>query len=200
MIHILRRLTRRARADDGSVTIEFLLMTPLLAFAAMAMLVYFDAQRSQSLDLKAGLTVADMISRERDPVNDTYIDGAYELQKLVNLHDKSPDLRVTLVRYHTRDDTDGSTEVDPHFHVVWSETRGSKFAELTDADMKHYTARLPVMADEDRLIVVETEIDYEEPLGVGLSTAKFNSFTFAGPRHIRVCFNNTPSDPSQDNC
>ena len=71
---------------------------------------------------------------------------------------------------------------------------------MTDAMIEGYMDGLPVMADEDRLILVETEIDYEEPFGVGLKTTKFNTMTFANPRHLRVCFNNTPEQPGLDAC
>ncbi|RYH03585.1 hypothetical protein EU805_07705 [Salipiger sp. IMCC34102] len=196
----MRRMLSRCASEEGSVTLELLLMTPILSFAAFGMLVLFDAQRSQSLDLKAAITVADMLSRERDVVDDTYIDSAWALQKLVNLHDKTPDLRISLLRYHTRDEVDESREVEPHFHVVWSEVRGGALSPLADADMADYLPRLPVMANEDRLIVVETQIDYEQPFDIGLNETKFNAFTFAGPRHVKVCFNNTPSDPSRDLC
>ena len=197
----LQSLWRRLlREDAGTVTVEFMLMTPLLAFAMVGILVFFDAQRTQSIDLKAALTIADVVSRERDVVGDTYVDGLYELQKFVNLHDKTPTLRVTLVRYHLKDEETETQDVTPHFHVVWSEVRGNGQAPHTDATVSGYTPRLPVMGDGDRLILVETWTDYEQPIDVGLRNDGFSTFTFASPRHVKVCFNNAPDDATQDIC
>ena len=197
----LKSLLRRLSRDEaGTVTVEFMLMTPLLAFAMVGILVFFDAQRSQSIDLKAALTIADVVSRERDVVGDDYIDGLYELHRFVNLHDKSPTLRVTLVRYHLKDDINGTQDVEPHFHVVWSKVRGTGKAPHDNGSIKPYVSRLPVMGDGDRLIIVETATDYRQPIDVGLRNTEFSTFTFASPRHVKVCFNNTPDDASQDIC
>ena len=194
------RLRRFLAEESGTVTVEFMLMAPLLAFAMVALLVFFDAQRSQSVDLKAALTIADVVSRERDVVGDTYIDGLHELQKFVNLHDKAPTLRLTLVRYHLKDDNDGSQDVAGHFHVVWSEVRGVGQEPQTDASIAARIDRLPVMGDGDRLIVVETWTDYQQPMQVGLRNDTFSTFTIAAPRHVKVCFNNTPENAALDVC
>ena len=61
----LLKCLRRMRDDEsGSIAVETIMMVPLLAWALLSTLAYFDAYRAESISVKAGLTIADMVSRE----------------------------------------------------------------------------------------------------------------------------------------
>ena len=81
------------KSDEGSVAIETMLMVPIMAWAMLATLTFFDAYRNEAIAYKAGLTIADMISREADAIDDDYIDGARELLTFLASDDPQPDLR-----------------------------------------------------------------------------------------------------------
>ncbi|MBS1303873.1 hypothetical protein [Loktanella sp. SALINAS62] len=199
MIRFARLIRRLLSRRDGNAPVELVLMSPLLLWGMMGTLVYFDGFRVEAVSTKTSMTIADMLSRERDYVDDAYIDSMYALQQFLNLHDKAPELRVSVLRYHTKDDDTGFTEVAPHYHVVWSEVRGTTRKPLESADMPEMINRLPIMADEGRMILVETWTNYKPPLRA-IREVTVPSFTFTAPRDTNVCFNNTPTDPLADEC
>ena len=177
----MEQLTRRIRAalhrlwrqEDGTLTLEFLIFAPIMFWTFLATLAFFDAYRTESINEKAAMTIADVISREPDYVTDTYIDGIYKMLKFLTLHDAKPRMRITVLRFHDKASTTRDDGTD-HFHLVWSEMRktdgvGSEVA-LTDADIKKPTAKLPRMTDGERLILVETFMTYNSAYNLGLRT------------------------------
>ena len=149
-------LYRLWKQEDGTLTIEFLILAPIMFWTFIATLAYFDAYRTEAISEKAVMTIADMFSRGSDYVDDTYIDGAYGLLKFMTRNDTDPEMRVTVMRYHDKDSSNTEDGTD-HFHVVWSEVRSSSAGvekELTTPDVKEMTDQLPSMGDEDRLILV----------------------------------------------
>lgn len=173
------------RDEDGSVAVETILMVPLLAWAMLATLTYFDAYRTEGISFKAGLTVADAISREADAIDDDYIDGAYGLLQFLTLKDDNPDLRVTVFRYRAGDDD---------YRRVWSEARGSQ-SPLSHSDLEDMRGRLPLMVGGERAILVETWTDYEAPYAVGLGDFSMNTYNVISPRFTaRLCFDSSPGD------
>jgi Flp pilus assembly protein TadG len=168
------RLRRFGAETDGYITLEAMIVLPGLLWLFAASWVYFDVFRQQSVNQKANYTIGDMISRETNPVDDSYIDNA---RKLLYLVDKSEgaetDLRVTVVLYNQKKDK---------YEVVWSESRGA-YPELTTANMPDYRQRLPVMANMDQVIVVETWDDYVPAFrGVGLDFFRITTYSFTRPR------------------
>jgi len=179
----LKRLKNRAlawhRDESGSVAVETVLMVPLLAWAMLATLTYFDAYRNEAISYKAGLVLADAISREADTLNDDYIDGLYGLHKFLMLKDKTPDLRITSFRYRESYDD---------YRRVWSESRGSKPA-LTNATLNALRDRLPTMSNGERALLIETWSDYSAPYAVGLGDFGMATYNVISPRFtLRTCF------------
>ncbi|SEV98243.1 hypothetical protein SAMN04488515_0507 [Cognatiyoonia koreensis] len=173
------------RDEDGSVAVETVLMVPLLAWAMLATLTYFDAYRTEGISYKAGLTVADAISREADSIDDDYIDGAYGLLRFLTLKDGDPDLRVTVFKYRAGQDD---------YRRVWSKARGQTTA-LNHADLEAMRGRLPLMVGGERAILVETWTEYEAPYAVGLGDFTMSTYNVISPRFTaRLCFDTTPAD------
>lgn len=187
---------RRFRDDeDGVIAIELLLVVPMLVWALLSTLVYFDAYRTESINSRAGLTLADMISREQVPVDANYIDAMREVLRALTLADANPDIRITVFRYREIDDT---------YHVVWSEDRGIGTA-LDKIALDALKNRLPIMADGSRSLLIETRTQYSAPFSIGLgpftgtnlNDITFDSFTVITPRFLStICFEPTPGLPS----
>lgn len=187
---------RRFRDDeDGVIAIELLLVVPMLVWALLSTLVYFDAYRTESINSRAGLTLADMISREQVPVDANYIDAMREVLRALTLADANPDIRITVFRYREIDDT---------YHVVWSEGRGIGTA-LDKIALDALKNRLPIMADGSRSLLIETRTQYSAPFSIGLgpftgtnlNDITFDSFTVITPRFLStICFEPTPGLPS----
>ncbi len=174
------RLARFVRNEDGSIAVELVIIVPMLFWAYLAMFATFDAYRAYSLSQKASYTVSDMISRETTPIDRSYIDGLRKLHSyLVNERLDEVQLRVTSVSYDADQD---------ELNRDWSYGSGGRLA-LTDSDVREWHDRLPVMADGERLTVVETWVQYQPPFNTGLSDQEIRSFVFTKPRYAdRVLF------------
>ena len=167
------RLARFWRGDEGAVTLEFVLVMPFLFWAFMATYVFFDGYRQSTVNLKAAYTIGDLISRETDAINDDYIDSMHELLQLMAPGRTATRLRVTIVRWDEEDD---------RYYVDWSAARG--FTQARDNDtILGVTRRLPVMPDNERVILIETRNVFVPPFKVGLDTMKLDSIIFTRPRY-----------------
>ena len=193
----------RAFADDqrGSMAIELVMVVPIIVWAMLSTLVYFDAFRNEAMSKRAGLTIADMVSREQNTVDPTFINGAYELLRALTNTGTDPDMRITVYSYDDPSQT---------YRVEWSEPKGSMI-RLTTADLANLKAagRLPILAHDDRAILVETNTYYSAPFSVGLGPfasidlddVTFRTFTVIRPRFTpTVCFDQDLSSPGGEFC
>ncbi|MBE0414498.1 hypothetical protein [Yoonia sp.] len=190
MIKFLALLARFREEEDGVVAIELLLVVPMLVWALLSTFVYFDAYRAESVNTRAGLTLADMISRERVPVDSGYIDSMREVLRVLTRFDPNAAIRVSVFKYRASDDS---------YRLVWSEQRGM-LKTLDDADLKNMRTALPLMADGKKSILVETSAKYTAPFSIGfgpflqtnLDDVDFRSFTVISPRFLStICFDDT---------
>lgn len=169
----LKTHLRRFRDDTrGSITVEFALMMPLLFWVYGASYVFFDGYRQSAINLKTAYTIGDLLSRETDAIDDTFIDSIYALQGILIRTNAPRSLRVSVVRWD--DDTEA-------YSLEWTATRGGA-APMTDSEAAGLPSRLPTMSDEDRVILVETWNRWEPPFTVGLPVAEFENFVFTRPR------------------
>ncbi|MDF1856867.1 hypothetical protein [Pseudooceanicola sp.] len=165
-------LTRFRHANDGTVALEAVMLLPLLFWAYLATFSYFDMLRQQSLNQKATYTIADMLSRETDAVNDTYISNAYSLYKGMVRSDETTAMRVSVLKWN---------QSSQKFTVDWSEARGPTTA-VTDGKVADWDKKLPLMPSGERIILVESWTNYEIPFEIGMDDFEINTFTFIRPR------------------
>lgn len=180
--------------EDGSMAVELLLVTPIIVWALLSTLVYFDLFRVESNSNRAALTIADMFSRE-STVDDDFVDGARDVLRALTYEEANPDLRVTSYSYdETRD----------RYARVWTEQRGfGRGIRNSDLASLKSAGRLPVMANGDRAILVETRTQYDAPFSIGLGPftgtnlddVTFTTFVVIRARPGRLCFDNTPGNP-----
>jgi Flp pilus assembly protein TadG len=99
MIALLRaRLSAYFRNTGGSVSVELVLVTPMLFWAIGASYVFFDGYRQSTVNLKAAYTISDLVSRETAAVNDDYIDSMYNLLQLLTRAQSEVKLRISVIR------------------------------------------------------------------------------------------------------
>lgn len=193
----MKTLLQKFKDDDnGSMSIELLIVTPILVWALLSTFVYFDLYRVESNANRAALTLADMFSREETPITPAYLNGARQLLRTLTFEETNPDFRVTVYRYR-----EGAND----YRRVWSQNRGG-VGNYRNTDLNKLQAanRLPVMADGDRAILVQTFVDYDAPFSIGLGpfTAadlqdlRFDTFVVIRPRPGRLCWDRNPSDDS----
>jgi Flp pilus assembly protein TadG len=162
-------------ADDtrGYITLEAIIVFPALLVIFAASWVYFDAMRQQSVNQKANYTISDMLSRETEAIDDTYIANATQLLRmLTNASGTDSDLRVSIAQY----DADAAA-----WQLRWSRQNGDQPA-LSSLD--GYDGRLPATAEGgEQLILVETWDAYDPVFEVGLAPFEIRTYSFTRPRY-----------------
>jgi len=181
MRRMIRDQWRAFREDEhGGIAVEAALVFPMLTWAFLATIVYFDAFRSQSTNAKAAYTVSDMISRETDYITPAYIDSLWNVHKFLTTSNRDTDLQVTIVEY----DEDWLD-----YNVRWSKARGA-FEEMTEDDLDDLEDRLPVMPDGEIVILLQTRMVYEPSFSIGLDAFTFDNFIVTRPRFSpQLCYN-----------
>lgn len=167
-----RQFRRFAKDTRGTVAIEAVIALPILFWAFLASFVYFDAYRQNSINIKAAYMVGDMLSRETNAINSDYLDGMKGLFDYLTNAATDTKIRVTVLQW---DDEDEAYLRD------WSKTRGD-IPPLTNGDLASMGSKLPVMSDNERLILVETWAHYTPPFTVGLAERDMYNFVFTSPR------------------
>lgn len=165
-------LHRFARDEEGSIAVESLLMIPMLFWAVVAGYTFFDGYRQSAANLKAAYTIGDLISRETQEINDTYIDSMQDLMTLMVASGSEVDMRISLIRFD---------EEDNRHYVNWSAIRGFT-KEWTDENITSLSDQLPPMPDADTLILIETSNEYIPAFDMGLDIDKLENFIFTRPR------------------
>lgn len=193
MMVLLKRFFRRT---DGSITIEAMLALPVLLWAIFASYSFFDAYRQSARNTKATYAVADIISRERNELNVSYINTLYDLvNTMVATRTPVPiNMRITFLTYDGGDDK----------HLVnWSCVRGTDsdgngYQQWTDEDVVHLKDHIPVMPNNGNMIVVEATSQYRAPLNITYLTDDYtmSDLVFTHPR----VFDNVWASSADPNC
>ena len=173
MMSPLNRLYNRLRAEDGSVSIEAILMFPLLIWAWIAMYTFFEGLRENNINLKASYTIGDLLSRETSTIDMGYLNGMVDVFAWLTRTNQDVGLRVTVVRWN---------EADERHDLVWS--RGlSGQADLTQEGVDAVlTPSIPILADADTAIVVETWAQFEPVMEIGLTDTTIYNVVVTPPR------------------
>lgn len=181
-----RSILRRFAGDEsGSMIVETVIVMPLLFWAFAACYVFFDAFRAETIHDRTSYTIADALSRQTQFVNGNFIDGLYELGLLLSEARGSSQLRVSVVRWDADDNRN---------YLVWSQVRGAGGMQaLTDADLSPQgpvAEKIPMAADDDRVILVETVAGYRPIADVGIEPFDMTAFTAMRPRYAakRICY------------
>ncbi|MFW2588991.1 TadE/TadG family type IV pilus assembly protein [Sagittula sp. SSi028] len=185
---IQKRLRRFSSAEEGYISVEAVIVLPVMLWLFGVGWVYFDAFRQQSVNQKANYVIGDMISRETDGVSGQYISNTYNLLTMLTKSSGDyTDLRVAVVQYDEDSDT---------WSVVWSRQRGGTMSgrenRLTDADLADYADRLPPAMDNQQLVIVETWEDWAPTFNVGIGDFEIRTYSFTSPRYApQIPFSNS---------
>ncbi|KNG92721.1 TadE/TadG family type IV pilus assembly protein [Pseudaestuariivita atlantica] len=171
----LNTLFARFRKDEeANLSVEAIILLPVLLWAFMAMFIFFDNFRSHSVAQKAAYTIGDMISRETDYIDPTYMTNAYKLLQFLSESEAADtSLRVTVVKYNANKD---------RYQRVWSKKKGAGYEPLNNTQVKKLANKLPNMVHNEQLILVETKTRYDSVSDIGLLGDEVETFVFTRPR------------------
>lgn len=203
MKSLAHRIRRFRDQEDGLVMTEFLIMLPLLIWGFIALFVYWDAFRTVNAAQKAAYSVSDLISRQNE-VDTTFINGMQTVTEYLVADSPGVRIRITSVKYKEDDD---------RLYILFSRSPGNKMPRLTNSDINDpsFRDRIPLMANQDSVVIVETEVDYipgewsfrksltpnNDPesgrwlfIDVGIPASTFRNFVVTRPRYhnLQVCF------------
>jgi hypothetical protein len=175
---------RFLHSERGSFTVEAVVVFPLLVWAYTAMFVFWDAFKTENINLKATYTIADMISREQATICTDYVAGANSIYAFLNSGDSNHRLRVTAVRQLPDSNGDGSPDYE-----FWSIPFPADGLPA-HTDETQFLPLLPIMADFDSVIIVTAATDWQPLFNTGLSARTLSETVVTSPRfapRIDVC-------------
>ena len=176
-------MKRFIKTEDGNIAIEAVIVLPILFWGYLSMFAIFDAYRQHSINQKAAFTIGDLISRQTTPLDTEFLTGARDLFDMLTRSQGVSSMRVTSVRFDA--DTQSYTQ-------DWSQALGAATA-AEGATVQGWADQLPVMPDNERVMVVETWSDYDPPFNTGLTLSHIHNFVFTRPRYApRVLWEETP--------
>lgn len=197
---VKRRLGQFARTERGTVTVESVIILPLLLFGLQAVHTYFDAYRHQSLALKANYAVSDYLSRV-DKYDRTTLEGLDELFEYMSRTGEESWVRVTVVKCELtaaecNDAIPRKLTLDPGDSQV---SNGSGINPHTQPTMRQFLGpHIPKMYNGEDLIVVETVAKYEPPFAgfwTGIYPRNTEHVVVTSPREYQTLCFDTQADP-----
>jgi len=163
--------------DHGSISIEFMVVFPLLLFLSISGLGFWDAFQSNSKTAKVAYTVSDIMSRytDVDDVDMTYLYSVQDKMLSPNLDRRS--LRISSICFE-----------DGNYRVLWSYTSNS--ADITDpgalTDEDIPVEIMPTMAPQDSIILTEVEARWQPTINVGVGDQTWRSELVSRPRFVKI--------------
>lgn len=185
------------RSDQkGSLSIEAIFAFPLLLWAATATYTFFDAYKAQNASFRANYTISDMLSRETESIDTAYMNGLEKVFRYMTGADETGTwIRISQVQC-IADCSDGEQRT---LRLEWSHA-SSGASGLTSADFEFYNAEIPLLAQADRLVLVETSMLYKPPFAqsmVNFAERDLVSQVITRPRFAsQIVWDDTGYDPS----
>lgn len=170
---ILHRPGRFLRECRGSVSVETVIVMPMLILALGMVVLLSGMFRSQTVSTKAAYTISDTLSRRVDPVDAAYLDGLAQLHRYLSQAQHDVSLRVSSVAF--------DVDADEYF-VIWSYNPSGDGVLTTETINLGIDARLPTLATGETLILVEAGTQWRSFLPQVLADRDFNQIVFTRPR------------------
>ncbi len=189
--HLLAALARKfSRDEDASLSVEAVLVIPLLLWAFLASFTVFDMFRDRNLAVKANHAVSDLLSREVNPIDSNYLNGVDKVFKYLTRSNGASWMRVTSV-YCDKDCDKATRRLKRH----WSKATGGQ-PSLSNAGVRDELGPIvPWIAAGDQLVVVETSIEYTPPFSkklTGFGGRVFHDTVMTPPRFSQLCWQSLP--------
>lgn len=157
MMRITDSIRQFSRNEKGGVIIEFLLLLPLLIWAMIAMVIFWDVFRTINTAQKAAYSISDVISRQENNLSTSFVNGMADVFDFLTLsNSQNPRMRITSAWYDEGDDK---------FYRIFSVSPDNKVAPYTASDVESewFKDMIPMVDDGDSVVIVESSVDYVFP-------------------------------------
>ena len=189
----LRKCAAFRDETRGSLSVEAVFAFPLLLWATTATYTFFDVYKAQNGTYRANYTISDMLSRETAIIDDAYMTGLFKVFRYMTKADQNDSwIRVSVVECI-------SDCSQPNRELSWNWSNGVNGARnLGSSDLEFYDTIIPLFPVGDRLILVETSMDYKPPFSLALTSfaeRPLVSHVVTRPRFApQLCFNDSCDD------
>ncbi len=178
MAEIKVRIEDMRRSETGSFSVEGVLMFPLLIWAYIGLYVFFEGLRENNINLKAAYTIGDLLSRETDEIGPTHLAGMVDVYEWLTRTRNDVAIRLTVISY--------DEDSDSH-NLIYSRTsgsvRGAVKQQLDQTGVNDVvTPHVPIMANADTAIVIETWAYFEPVFEIGLDNTEIYNIIVTAPR------------------
>ncbi len=184
MFYILNKIRNFRREETGTVTVEFVIIFPILTWCILAMSAYFDAYRVKIVNLKAAYTISDMISREYPTLDQPYLNGLKTMFDFLVSSDNPTTVRITMVQFEANDPDNPNDDE----HIFKYSAVAGAIPKLTPGTLHQIKDSIPIMGDGDSLMIVETHMSYEPIFDIGLDQFDMNYLIATRPRPTPPCW------------
>lgn len=179
--------------DDGAVLIEFMILLPMMIWVFIALVVYWDVFKTINVSQKAAYSIADLLSRQVI-VNQDLLDGMEDVLAFLTPGTDGSQLRITSMRFEAN--SLAVTSDDVYELIFTHSSHPSSHPEYTTATLQNLKPLIPIMDNQDSVIIVETWVDYTPAFDIGimnmapgLTDQTFTQFIVTRPRGREVCLN-----------
>ena len=182
-----------AKDESGVLLAEALILLPLLIWGFLALVVYWDVFRTINVSQKAAYSISDLVSRQGE-IKQPFIDGMQTVMNFLTPNSPRAAMRITSIQYCKPTD---------NYRLLFSKSPGNVMTAYTQASIQALKTRVPVMADLDSVVIVETEVDYKPAFDIGIlgvtsgvAAQTIQNFIVTRPRfYLRVCMD-SPACPT----
>lgn len=187
------------KSERGTVTVEFVILFPLLIAWFLGSFIYFDAYRSKTLTAKVAFTISDLFSRETDIIDDARARQFYDVQeRMMPRRIEQSWIRVSSICYRER--VESGVVVESEYRIHWSTVFDDHYDEDAgelpnivryEDDTEIPVNLMPLMADGDSIIFTEVFAVWE-PIArqwagyMGLSELTWAQRVTERPRFLTV--------------
>jgi hypothetical protein len=171
-------IRRFLKDDRGGILIEFLFMLPLLIWAWIALVVFWDVFGTINTSQKAAYSISDLISRQEENVSPDFLNGMQDVFDflMVNNADNGK-IRITSLAYDADDDK---------YFLIFSVSPENKVAPYTETQLEALKDRIPTMGDTDSVVIVETFVEYTFPFRIPFIDAGVVAVDENSPAFVQV--------------
>lgn len=173
------RMRSAWRAENGSATIESVLIFPVLLVTWVLMMMLFDYLYESNSNQSAANTIADIVSRQTDEITPQWIENSGKLTAfLSNRSERVTGVRITVLDYKINNPASASYKPDKpnrYYKVRFSVFRGGsqikpanstdefryRDEDFEDIQTSPFGTMLPHVGYGNSLIIVETYRSYK---------------------------------------
>lgn len=191
----MRRLRQSFQAylkdEEGALLVEFMILLPMMIWAFVALVVYWDVFKTINVSQKAAYSIADLLSRQVI-VTEDFLDGMEDVMDFLTPGVGDSRVRITSLRFEANN---LAITTDDVYEIIFTHSSDTTLApEYTAVTVQNLKPMIPIMDNQDSVIIVETWVDFTPDFDIGvlnmapgLGDQTFTQFIVTRPRSREVC-------------